>query len=80
MANPHGLYDMFGNVSEWVQDFWSWNVPGKRDPLVTSGTGGHVIRGGSWFHVALGLRSEHRESNFPRNWYDYIGFRLVRNL
>ena len=85
-ANPYGLHDMYGNVWEWVQDYWTKELPGRRDPLMTFGIH-HVIRGGSWRNSARSLRSAERnhydfgyKSGYPINWLDAVGFRLVRNL
>ena len=50
-ANPEGLYDVYGNVWEWVQDAYQSSLPGGRDPLVTSGRY-RVFRGGSWDYDA----------------------------
>ena len=51
LENPYGLHDMHGNVWEWVQDYWTRELPGGRDPLVTSGSY-RVFRGGSWYSSA----------------------------
>ena len=77
--NPLGLYETIGNVWEWVQDFWTGDLPGGRDPLVTSGYY-RVIRGGSWINNARFLRSANRSNDFPGYGYAVVGFRLVRNL
>lgn len=52
--SPFGLYDMAGNVSEWVNDLFadystspSYNPPG---PRIGSLSGEHVIRGSSWMN------------------------------
>ena len=45
-ANPYGLYDMSGNVWEWVQDSYAENLPGETDPLQSGGRR-RIIRGGS---------------------------------
>ena len=75
--NPWGLYDMHGNVWEWVQDYWTRKLPGGRDPLVSSGLY-RVIRGGGWGSYAWSLRSAYRSYDFPDVRFDYAGFRLVR--
>ena len=92
MANPYGLYDMHGNVWEWVQDHWKGKLPGGRDPLVNywsdlRASRDHVVRGGSWRDIAKNMRSAERDfydlgykSGYLINWLDAVGFRLVRNL
>ena len=64
-ANPFGLYDMSGNVWEWVQGDGSKNLP-------------CVIRGGSWFSNARKLRSAHHRTNSWGSMLGIVGFRLVR--
>ena len=78
-SNPNGLYDVYGNVWEWVQDGYSRELPGGRDPLNTSGSL-RVLRGGSWSSVAWLLRSASRSRGYPLYDYSDFGFRLVRTL
>ena len=80
MANPYGLHDMQGNVSEWVQDFWALDLPKGRDPLVLSGSPRRVIRGGGHDNSAQFLSSSFRYFSSPRTKRHDLGFRLVRNL
>ena len=78
--NPYGLYDMYGNVWEWVQDTYQSSLPGGKDPLVTSGTG-RVLRGSRWSHEAKYSRSANRYHLRHQHYsYDLVGFRLVRAL
>ena len=79
-ANPFGLYDMHGNVWEWVQDGYVEKLPGGQNPFQAPAAGGvfHVVRGGSWFHIEQDLRSAFRKGVYPNNRYNNIGFRLVR--
>ena len=77
--NRWGLYDVSGNVWEWVQDAYRDTLPGGRDPLVTTGSN-RVLRGGGWYHYAKDLRSADRDGYHPGHGNDGIGFRLVRTL
>ena len=79
LPNRWGLYDVYGNVLEWVQDGYRSELPGGRDPLVTSGFF-HVVRGGSWHTLAGGLRSANRYRGYPNSRSNVAGFRLVRTL
>jgi len=75
--NPWGLYDMHGNVYEWVQDFYKNELPGGTDPIVEDGSL-HVIRGGCYYSTGHNLRSAYRSGDYPDNRLDVLGFRLVR--
>ena len=79
--NPYGLFDMHGNVWEWVQDKYHSQLPGGTDPLHSSpGSHHRVIRGGSWYDGARYLRSAFRNGNDPGGRFSRVGFRLVRTL
>jgi formylglycine-generating enzyme required for sulfatase activity/serine/threonine protein kinase len=78
--NELGIFDMSGNVYEWV---WNWYNPySYRVPnLYTGPESGtdKVIRGGSWYHNELLLRNTARNFVKPFVKNGYIGFRLVRS-
>ena len=77
-ANGFGLYDMHGNVWQWVQDFYgSYSAADAVDPVCTSGSG-RVFRGGSWYYFASGLRSAYRNYHDTTFRIVNVGFRLVR--
>lgn len=78
--NPFGLYDMSGNVWEWVQDCYVDSYEGL--PLDGSArTDGdctrNIRRGGSWFRVPDGLRVAHRVVSGPGYLNVDIGFRVA---
>ena len=79
IPNKWGLYDVYGNVREWVQDGYRRELPGGRDPLVTSGFY-RVLRGGGWLSGARGLRSAFRGGDVPNVRGGHAGFRLVKTL
>lgn len=77
-ANAWGLYDMHGNVNEWVQD---WKAPfagvPRTDPTGPPQGELRVIRGGAFRYGADALRSAMRNTAGPSLRVDFIGFRLV---
>jgi len=79
--NAWGLYDMLGNVYEWVQDFFAVDYyaasPESDPPGPTSGKT-HVIRGGSWAASGMQLRVSYRVQLEPFSTNPTIGFRCVR--
>ena len=79
--NPNGLYDVHGNVWEWVQDGYTFYLPGGTDPLNNfDSPRGRVGRGGAWNNLARHLRSACRGKAPPADGFDNTGFRLVRTL
>ncbi len=82
-ANPFGLHDMYGNVTEYARDFW-----GSYDEPMRDGDGlrgvptfyGHVVRGGSWHHPAESCRSSNRYQFSTRMGNGETGVRPMRPL
>ncbi|NQT00940.1 MAG: SUMF1/EgtB/PvdO family nonheme iron enzyme [Planctomycetes bacterium] len=84
--NPWGLYDMYGNVSEWCNDFYSENYYQNSDLKTPKGPikgKERVLRGGAWNSSADSCRSSYRTSDPSIDdtclASDAIGFRCVRN-
>ena len=74
-----GLYDMNGNVWEWTCSNYDKAYGGDEKRCVSKGDGGYrEARGGSWRHVARGLRSAYRGSITLGDRGDDGGFRLLR--
>ena len=75
------LYDMHGNVWEWVQDCWNSNyddAPGDGSALLTGDCSNRVLRGGSWRSHRDNLKSISRvREDYDERSYS-VGFRLAR--
>ncbi len=82
--NPFGLYNVHGNVWEWVEDCWHDNytgAPADGSAWTTACSGSsRGLRGGSWYDLPSGLRSAHRDWDPPDGRSNGSGFRLARTL
>jgi len=81
--NAAGIYDLGGNVAEWVQDFYmlDFSAPEERlvDPLGPEAGSYHMVRGSSWKSATVtDLRVAYRTYNSDAR--DDLGFRIARNL
>jgi len=82
-ANPFGLYDIDGNVSEWVQDCWHESYvrsPGDGSAWLNPGCSTHVVRGGSWGSSPDQVNSAYRQGTDGSVRSGRVGFRVVREL
>jgi formylglycine-generating enzyme required for sulfatase activity len=80
--NPRGLFNIGGNVSEWVNDIYTIYPPNTesvvRDPKGPSEGEYHVIRGASWMDESVSeLRLSYRD--YGRDPRPDVGFRIARS-
>ena len=84
VPNGYGLYDVHGNVWEWVEDCWHGDyegAPTEGSAWVSGGDcGKRVLRGGSWGSRPRYLRSANRLRLTAGNRYFSNGFRVARTL
>ena len=76
----YGIYDLTGNVSEWVSSLFKpypYNpADGREDPAAP---GNRVLRGGNWNLSKNFLFTWYRNEADPKQALDRVGFRCVQN-
>ncbi|MDR1165276.1 MAG: formylglycine-generating enzyme family protein [Deltaproteobacteria bacterium] len=76
--SPWGLYDIYGNVWEWVQDFYGdYSDAAATDPQGPSEGSTRVVRGCGWHITAVDCRSASRYGVTPESRGDALGLRLA---
>lgn len=81
--NTFGVYDIHGNVYEWVQDCWSpdhSDAPVNGEARLNGNCKFRVMRGGSWVTHGYQIRASKRLRYTTDYRYDDYGFRLARTL
>jgi formylglycine-generating enzyme required for sulfatase activity len=82
--NAFGMYDMEGNVWEWVEDIWHDSHAGAPPDGAARLQGGdaiyRVIRGGSWHNETELVRAAIRFKRHSKVQFDTLGFRVGRTM
>ena len=81
--NAFGLYEMHGNVWEWVQDCYKPSYEGAPDDgsaVITKDCNLHILRGGAWNYYPKLLRSAYRYATAPEVRMNNAGLRVARDL
>lgn len=87
--NDLGLFDVYGNVWEWIHDLAKPNgqsdvtavrVDGEDVSRIVSAEHPRPRRGGSYSYDASYLRSAHRGAYIPDERRDSVGFRVARTV
>lgn len=81
LPNEFGLYDMSGNISEWVADWYEYfTLSHEADPKGPSSGTYRILRGGSCRDSVEECRATYRHINTPDSRRIGYGFRLARDM
>jgi formylglycine-generating enzyme required for sulfatase activity len=79
-ANQYGVYDMHGNVWEWMNDWYgSYTSSAQTDPMGPGSGSYRVSRGGGWRFSLGNTRSALRDNTAPGSLDGHVGFRPARS-
>jgi formylglycine-generating enzyme required for sulfatase activity len=79
--SPYGIYDLAGNVWEWVNDWYDgkyYNNSPKENPQGPPSGSSRVLRGGSWHDIDDFVRAANRNGYGPGNILNHVGIRCAR--
>jgi formylglycine-generating enzyme required for sulfatase activity len=79
--SPYQLFNMAGNVWEWVADFYKADYYANSPSINPQGPengGAKVLRGGAWYYDADFARTTYRYRQDPLYYYAFTGFRCVQ--
>lgn len=80
-SSPYGVLDLAGNVAEWVFDWYGeqyYLQSPYRNPSGPPTGEFRILRGGSWYNLALAMRTTFRLWNYPATQTNSIGFRCAK--
>jgi formylglycine-generating enzyme required for sulfatase activity len=79
-ASPYGVFNMSGNVYEWVQDWFQAYPGGNPDATKEYELSFRVVRGGAYFDGLNNIRTTSRFGLNPKYKYSYVGFRCAIDI